>query len=271
MTRPALAEHLAPDALDGRGARRPPAHGVVSAHPELGERIPRQPILVVESDRELGRAIAEQLAADGYPVQLARTAQHARVLAGASPPRLALLGKLESSRGTLQLLAEIRESTRADKSWDPALPAIVMGSRQQDLDMLRAFETGADDFLQRPARYLELRARLRAILRRTELEVGRQRLIEVGPLSIDRGARSVRLHGQSVPLRRIEYELLLHMAADPRRVFAKDELLRAVWGYRSIGSTRTVDTHACRLRRKLDVQRTERWVINVWGVGYRLL
>jgi DNA-binding response OmpR family regulator len=74
-----------------------------------------------------------------------------------------------------------------------------------------------------------------------------------------------------VDLRRQEFHLLVHLAREPERVFGKDELLRAVWGYRSSGSTRTLDSHASRLRRKLDVDGTRRWVINVWGVGYRLM
>ena len=85
------------------------------------------------------------------------------------------------------------------------------------------------------------------------------------------GSREVRLHGQVVRLRRLEFELLIHLAREPTRVFARDQLLRAVWGYRCAASTRTVDSHASRLRRKLDVEGSRRWVVNVRGVGYRLL
>jgi len=232
---------------------------------------PVGPILVVEWDRRVGRAIAEQLAADGYGVELARTAEHARILAGERAPQLAVLGELEQPRGALSLLQEIREADHGEAPWDRTLPAIVVASRAQELDMLRAFEAGADDFLSSPAKYLELRARLRAILRRTEDTPQQGRILEVGPLAIDTGGRVVSLHGRAVGLRRLEFELLVHLARDPERVFAKDELLRIVWGYRSSGSTRTVDSHASRLRRKLDVDGTQRWVINVWGVGYRLI
>jgi DNA-binding response OmpR family regulator len=229
------------------------------------------PILVVESDRQLGDAITDQLVADGFSVELARTAEHARVLAAAHTPRLAVLGRLDSPRGALALLEEIRHCERAHEPWDRALPAIVMGSQVRELDLLRAFEAGADDFLARPATYLELRARLRAILRRTDGGLALERVIEVGPLKIDTTARVVTLEQSIVQLRRMEFDLLAHLAREPERVFARDELLRAVWQYRCGGSTRTVDSHASRLRRKLTAHGRTPWVTNVWGVGYRLI
>lgn len=232
---------------------------------------PAGPILVVESDRHLGQAITEQLVADGFCVELARTAEHARILARTSAPKLAVLGWLDSPRGALALLDEIRQSAHAGAPWDSALPAIVVGSQARELDMLRAFEAGADDFLARPATYLELRARLRAILRRSESASGCARLIEVGSLTIDTGAHAVTVDGRSVDLRRMEFELLVHLAREPQRVFTKDELLRAVWEYRSGGSTRTLDSHASRLRRKLAADGARRWIVNVWGIGYRLI
>jgi DNA-binding response OmpR family regulator len=229
------------------------------------------PILVVESDRHLGREIAEQLIADGFNVELARTAEHARVLAGASAPRLAVLGRLDSPSGAIELLREIRRASSPGATWDGALPAIVIGAHARELDMLRAFEAGADDFMVRAATYIELRARLRAVLRRSSAVPTLEPLIEVGPLVIDTRAHIVTVDGTDVGLRRMEFELLVHLAREPERVFAKAELLRAVWGYRSSGSTRTLDSHASRLRRKLAVDDTRRWVISVWGIGYRLI
>jgi DNA-binding response OmpR family regulator len=98
--------------------------------------------------------------------------------------------------------------------------------------------------------------------------------LQVGPLSIDTGARRVLLHDHPVALRLLEYELLLHLAREPSKVFAKAELLRAVWGFQAPGVTRTLDSHSSRLRRALaaaDPDSSRRWLVNVRGVGYRLL
>jgi DNA-binding response OmpR family regulator len=236
--------------------------------------VPAGAVLVVEADAAIGGMLVEQLIADGYPAELAHTAEHARSLAAARVPKLAVIGDLDTTRGALDLLEEIREADREHASWTRELPVIVVSSRAQELDTLRAFEAGADDFLARPARYLELRARLRAVLRRSESVSGAERLLQVGALAIDLQAHTVSLHGRLLDLRRREYELLVQLAGAPDRVFGKQELLRLVWGYRSCAVTRTVDSHACRLRRKLDgadAHPPGRWVINVWGVGYRLI
>ena len=226
------------------------------------------PILLVESDRRLGEAMARQLAADGYRVELASNARHARVLAAGSRPRLAVLGRLEPPRGSLALLEEIR-SAGEEGAWDARMPALVIGGSTTELDAVRAFESGADDFLAAPVGYLELRARLAALLRRADGPARVPAVVEVGPLRVDPVSRTATVDGEPLALRRMEFELLLCLAGEPDRVFTRAELLRSIWGYRSNGSTRTVDTHASRLRTKLG-RAGRRWPVTVWGVGYRL-
>jgi DNA-binding response OmpR family regulator len=145
----------------------------------------------------------------------------------------------------------------------------VLTSGSDELDVVRAFRYGADDVMAKPVRYAELRARVAALLRRADPHRAAH-LIRIGALEIDTRARRVRLGQVPVDLTQREYALLVHLAGDPDRVFTKDDLLRALWGERSFGATRTLDSHACRLRDKLCRDGDRSWVINVWGVGYAL-
>jgi DNA-binding response OmpR family regulator len=121
----------------------------------------------------------------------------------------------------------------------------------------------------KPFSYAELRLRIRAVLRRTRARRGSGTL-RVGDLTVDPASREVRLRGDLIELSAKEFALLRALASEPTRVFTKEELLRDVWGYRSMGTTRTLDSHACRLRHKLRLH-GDSLVINVWGVGYRLV
>jgi DNA-binding response OmpR family regulator len=136
-------------------------------------------------------------------------------------------------------------------------------------DRVRALQRGCDDFVVRPFVYEELLARIRAVLRRTAAPT--HEVLMAGPIRADLATRGVTVEGRPVPLPGKEYELLLKLLADPARVFTKEQLLRDVWGFRSLGRTRTLDSHASRLRRKLQAAGGGPFVLNVWGVGYRLL
>ena len=150
------------------------------------------------------------------------------------------------------------------------VPVIVLGdSRSDAVDRVRALERGCDDFLVRPFSYEELLARIRAVLRRTLPAAHEVR--RAGAISVDLATRSVAVGDVAVPLAGKEYELLLKLMTDPTRVFTKEQLLRDVWGFRSLGRTRTLDSHASRLRRKLAAAGAGIVVVNVWGVGYRLV
>jgi DNA-binding response OmpR family regulator len=150
------------------------------------------------------------------------------------------------------------------------VPVIVLGEPECDaVDRVRALERGCDDFLVRPFAYEELLARIRAVLRRTSPAPHEVR--RAGPITADLATRSVVVGSLPVSLAGKEYELLLKLMTDPTRVFTKEQLLREVWGFRSLGRTRTLDSHASRLRRKLAAAGAGSVVVNVWGVGYRLM
>ena len=154
--------------------------------------------------------------------------------------------------------------------WDPRCPVIVLGAADADaVDRVRAFQRGCDDYVSRPFAYEELLARIRAVLRRTSPPQSER--LEIGPLSIDRATRRVAVGGRGVVLAAKEYALLLRLAEDPERVHTKDDLLRDVWGFRSSARTRTLDSHASRLRRKLRDAGGVGFVVNVWGIGYKLV
>jgi DNA-binding response OmpR family regulator len=149
------------------------------------------------------------------------------------------------------------------------VPIIVLGRPDSDpVDRVRAFDGGCDDYVSRPFHYEELLARIRAVLRR--VSPAPKELIEVGELRIDCAARRVTVGEVAVVLAAKEYDLLVKLAGEPSRVFTKEQLLREVWGFRSLGRTRTLDSHASRLRRKLAAAGGD-FVRNVWGVGYSLL
>ena len=132
---------------------------------------------------------------------------------------------------------------------------------------MRALER-CDDYLTRPFAYEELVARIRAVLRR---RTPRADLLDLGELLIDRSARRVLVLGKEIALASKEYALLLRLAQDPDRVITREHLLRDVWGYRTFVPTRTVESHASRVRCKLAAAGLPGWVVNVWGVGYKLL
>ena len=228
-------------------------------------------VLVIDFDPFLGRQIAHQLCLDGYEAFSTQSTSKARQLAARHPLAAVVLGDLQSPRSWLDVLEEIRRPTAADSPWDPTVPVLVTSTRTGKLDLARAFEAGADDFMNRPAPHVELRSRLRAVLRRVHPTDTVPESLRVGALMIDLLAHTVTMHEQRLDLRRLEFDLLAHLASDPERVFSKHELLSSVWGYRSEGSTRTVDSHASRVRRKLETaDGDQRWVINIWGIGYRL-
>jgi DNA-binding response OmpR family regulator len=226
-------------------------------------------ILVVEDDVPTGTFLADNLTADGYDLLVAGTLGDALRALEYHHVDLAVVDIGLPDGSGLELLRKVREAGGPGSRIDARLPLIVVSGRAGETDRVRGFERGADDFVTKPFSYGELRLRIVALLRRARERRADGRL-RVGELSLDPVAREVRVRGRRVELSGKEFALLRRLAAEPTRVYTKAELLKDVWGFRALGATRTLDSHACRLRRKLAVA-GDRFVINVWGVGYRLI
>jgi len=226
-------------------------------------------ILLVEDHQATRTFLADNLGADGYHTLEAEGAQDGERLMATMFPDLAIVDLGLPDLDGLELIRRVRDADRSLSHVDPDLPLLILSGRSAPLDRLRGFERGCDDYLVKPFSYSELRARVAALLRRTRCRrpLGRMR---IGPLEVDQISRQVWLHGEPVALSKKEFALLRALAAEPTRVYTREELLRGVWGFKTLAETRTLDSHASRLRAKLTVNGS-RFVVNVWGIGYRLI
>ncbi len=225
-------------------------------------------VVVCEDDTVTLELLCDHLVADRFGVLPAPSASDALRLCRYKQPDLMLLDLTLPDAAGLDVLREIREADGVSSRFDPRLPVIVLTGRSADADRVRGLEFGADDYVVKPFHYPELRARIGAVLRRgTEQREGPCR---VGEIVVDPARRKTWVGQREVPLSNKEFSLLRMLASDPHRVFAKQELLEEIWGYRTAARTRTLDSHASRLRRKLDPEHG-RYIINCWGVGYRLV
>jgi DNA-binding response OmpR family regulator len=225
-------------------------------------------LVICEDDPQTLELLCDNLQADRFGVLPAPTASDALRHCRFNQPDLLLLDLNLPDASGLDVLREIRAADGIDKRFDPHLPVIVLSGRGAETERIRGLDSGADDYLVKPFSGGELRARIDAVLRRREPR--REGPVRVGELVIDPGRRRIDVDGREVYLARKEYALLRVLASDPTRVFSKEELLSTAWGYRNPKGTRTLDSHASRLRRKLDPEHG-RFVINVWGIGYRLV
>ena len=225
-------------------------------------------VLVVENEGPARDFLSRQLADDGFEVFAADRAVAALELVESRRLDLVLLDAVLPDASGFELCGRLR-SGEPGRAWDRDLPVIMVSARGDPSDRVRGFARGADDYVIKPFVYEELVARMRAVLRRATRP--QHPRLAVRDLSVDLLSRVVRVGGVTVQLSAKEFDLLVALAEDPERVFRKEELLRDVWGFRSLGRTRTLDSHASRLRRKLDLNGEAAYVVNVWGVGYRLV
>jgi DNA-binding response OmpR family regulator len=225
-------------------------------------------LVVCEDDAPTLELLCDHLVADRFGVMPAPSASDALRLCRYNHPDLLLLDLTLPDACGLDVLREIRDADGVTSRFDPSLPVIVLTGRGADTDRVRGLDCGADDYVVKPFSYQEVRARIAAVLRRRRAD--REGPCRVGEIVIDPARRKVWVGEREVPLSNKEFGLLRVLASDPSRVFPKRVLLEEVWGFRSPTRTRTLDSHASRLRRKLDPEQA-RFVVNCWGYGYRLV
>ena len=219
-------------------------------------------ILVVDDERTLVKGIKFNLENEGYQVECAYDGAAAVDLARNEKFDLLILDVMMPELDGLEACMRIREFSN--------VPIIMLTAKSEDADKLMGFECGADDYLTKPFNILELKARVRALLRRA---AGVQRVqgavLTVGDISLNTEERVAIRNGETVDLTAKEYDLIELLMRNPRRVYSRENLMNVVWGYTYAGDYRTVDVHIRRLREKLEKNPAEPdHIMTKWGVGY---
>jgi DNA-binding response OmpR family regulator len=226
-------------------------------------------VLVVDDEPRILDFLAENLRADDYSVLTAAGGGEAIDLMRRSRPDVVLLDVVLPDMSGYDVCRRLREGDAVNDPWDPDVPIIMLSAKAEHTDRVRGLARGADDYVTKPFHYPELLARIAVLLKRVRRLQQREQL-RVGELVVDTLAREVTVGGVQVALSSKEFALLATLAGEPDRVFTKRELLERVWDFRSPGRTRTLDSHASRLRQKLAAHSDQAYIANVWGVGYRL-
>ena len=221
-------------------------------------------VLVVDDEPLIIEFLAENLRADDFTVITAASGGEAIDVLGASRPDVVL-----PDISGYDVCRRVRGGDAVNDPWDPDLPIIMLSAKAEHTDRVRGLNRGADDYVTKPFHYPELLARIGAVLKRVTRARDAHEL-SYGDLVVNILSREVTVAGMRVELSAKEFALLATLAGDPERVFTKRELLQMVWDFRSPGRTRTLDSHASRLRQKLARHSDDAWIANVWGVGYRL-
>lgn len=220
-------------------------------------------ILVVDDEKLLVKGIKFNLENEGYQVECAYDGASAVELARGGNFDLIILDLMMPEIDGLEACVKIREFS--------SVPIIMLTARSEDTDKIIGFECGADDYITKPFNILELKARIRALLRRASgsVQTKQQSRITVGGLTLDMEQRVAIRDGETVELTAKEYDLIELLMKNPRRVYSRENLMNVVWGYTYAGDYRTVDVHIRRLREKLEENPAEPdHILTKWGVGY---
>ena len=219
-------------------------------------------ILVVDDEKLLVKGMKFNLENEGYEVECAYDGAAAVELAREGTFDLIVLDVMMPEVDGLEACMRIREFSN--------VPVIMLTAKSEDADKLMGFECGADDYLTKPFNVLELKARVRALLRRAAgVQRSRGALLTAGELVLNTEERTASRAGEPVELTAKEYDLITLLMRNPRRVYSRENLMNVVWGYSYAGDYRTVDVHIRRLREKLERQPAEpEYILTKWGVGY---
>ena len=221
-------------------------------------------ILVVDNEKLLVKGLKFNLENEGYQVETAYDGQEALELAQNGRFDLIILDVMMPKMDGLETCMKIREFSN--------VPIIMLTAKSEDMDKIVGFEYGADDYITKPFNILELKVRIRALLRRTSGQIPGQETNSVtasGYLTLDTARREVTTDGRIAELTAKEFDLLELLMKNPGRVYSRENLLNIVWGYDFQGDIRTVDVHIRRLREKLERNPAEPdKIMTKWGVGY---
>ena len=219
-------------------------------------------ILVVDDEKLLVKGMKFNLETEGYEVECAYDGAAAVELARSSRFDLIILDVMMPQLDGLEACMRSREFSN--------VPIIMLTAKSDDADKLMGFESGADDYLTKPFNILELKARVRALLRRAagvQRSVGSE--LTIGDITLNTEERAAFKAGKPVELTAKEYDLVEMLMRNPRRVYSRENLMNVVWGYTYSGDYRTVDVHIRRLREKLESNPAEpEYILTKWGVGY---
>jgi DNA-binding response OmpR family regulator len=233
----------------------------------MSEKDDRRKVLLVEDDPDITRLVRLHLEDTGYYVQVAENGDDGYDLAAGGKFDLIILDLMLPGIDGLDICRRLRSS-------EVYTPILMLTAKSTEIDRVIGLEMGADDYLTKPFSIRELVARVKAIFRRVDAlgsgGEGGGDTIRAGGIAIDQGRHTVTVDGRDVHLTAREFDLLVHFARSPGRVYTRAQLLDSVWGYGYDGFEHTVNTHINRLRAKIEENPEKpRFIETVWGVGYR--
>jgi len=219
-------------------------------------------ILLVDDEPLILKGLRFSLQQEGYEIDQAADGEEALKKIRENAYDLVLLDVMLPKLSGIEVCQQVRETSD--------VPIIMLTAKGEDMDKILGLEFGADDYMTKPFNILEVKARIKSILRRTAVVRGPQKTqLSEGGLFLDSQTRSVEVNGSPVNLTVKEFDLLQYFMASPGRVFTREELLENVWGYEYMGDFRTVDVHIRRLRSKIEPDPDKpQYVVTKWGVGY---